>query len=153
VTIAAMARLTLPHLEGHLVYAETSFVPPAALWEQIDNEPHHDVGYGLNGALGALEEAKRSMDGVPAHIDFNRKAGQSKMSEKSLRQRPTVSKTPRRRRPFSSTSGSPAASWKPPMKGRRAPRKPPMKDRRTPRKGLLAKSVDGLRATSNSKRL
>lgn len=67
-------------------YAETFFVPPAARWEHIDNELHHDIGNGLNEALGALEEANNSLEGVLAHIDFNRKVGQSKISDKSLRE-------------------------------------------------------------------
>jgi type I restriction enzyme M protein len=37
-------------------------------------------------ALGALEEANTSLEGVLTHIDFNRKVGQSKISDKSLRE-------------------------------------------------------------------
>jgi hypothetical protein len=66
--------------------ADTFFVPPAAHWEHIDNELHHSIGDGLNQALGALEEANTSLDGVLTHIDFNRKVGQSKISDKSLRE-------------------------------------------------------------------
>lgn len=67
-------------------YADTFFVPPEARWAHIDNELHHNIGDGLNTALGALEEANTSLDGVLAHIDFNRKVGQSKISDKSLRE-------------------------------------------------------------------
>jgi type I restriction enzyme M protein len=67
-------------------YAETFFVPPAARWEHIDNELHHNMGDGLNKALGALEDANTSLDGVLTHIDFNRKVGQSKISDKNLRE-------------------------------------------------------------------
>jgi type I restriction enzyme M protein len=67
-------------------YADTFFVPPAARWEHIDNELHHNIGDGLNEALGALEETNTSLEGVLTHIDFNRKVGQSKISDKSLRE-------------------------------------------------------------------
>jgi type I restriction enzyme M protein len=66
-------------------YADTFFVPPAARWEQIDNELHHNIGSGLNKALGALEEANTSLEGVLTHIDFNKKVGQSTIPDKSLR--------------------------------------------------------------------
>jgi type I restriction enzyme M protein len=67
-------------------YADTFYVPPAARWEHIDKELHHNIGDGLNTALGALEETNTSLEGVLAHIDFNRKVGQSKISDKSLRE-------------------------------------------------------------------
>ncbi|HEX2688439.1 MAG TPA: class I SAM-dependent DNA methyltransferase [Kofleriaceae bacterium] len=67
-------------------YADTFFVPPAARWEYIDNELHHNIGDGLNEALSALEEANTSLEGVVTHIDFLRKVGQSKISDKSLRE-------------------------------------------------------------------
>src|SRR5215470_4659069 len=67
-------------------YADTFFVPPAARWEHIDNELHHNIGDGLNRALGALENENTSLEGVLTHIDFNRKVGQSKISDKSLRE-------------------------------------------------------------------
>jgi type I restriction enzyme M protein len=66
-------------------YADTFFVPPEARWEHIDNELHHNVGDGLNTALGALETANTVLDGVLTHIDFTRKVGQSKISDRSLR--------------------------------------------------------------------
>ncbi len=67
-------------------YADTFFVPPSARWEHIDNELHHNIGDGLNKALGALEETNTSLDGVLTHIDFNKKVGQSKISDRSLRE-------------------------------------------------------------------
>jgi type I restriction enzyme M protein len=67
-------------------YAGTFFVPPEARWEHIDNELHHNIGDGLNTALGKLEETNTSLEGVLTHIDFNRKVGQSKLSDKSLRE-------------------------------------------------------------------
>ncbi|MCA9605138.1 MAG: SAM-dependent DNA methyltransferase [Myxococcales bacterium] len=64
---------------------EHFFVPPAARWEHLRDEVHRDVGDGLNKALAALEEANTSLEGVLAHIDFNRKVGQSKLPDKRLR--------------------------------------------------------------------
>ena len=61
------------------------FVPPVARWSHLRDEVHHNVGDGLNKALGALEEANTSLEGVLAHIDFNRKVGQSKIPDKRLR--------------------------------------------------------------------
>jgi type I restriction enzyme M protein len=66
-------------------YAETFFVPTAARWIYVRDELHHNVGDGLNKALAALEESNTSLDGVLTHIDFNRKVGQSKMSDQKLR--------------------------------------------------------------------
>jgi len=54
-------------------YADTFFVPKEARWGHLDNELHNDIGNGLNQALGALEHANTSLDGVLTHIDFNRK--------------------------------------------------------------------------------
>lgn len=67
-------------------YADTFFVPEAARWAHIDNELHSNIGDGLNAALGALEEANGSLEGVLTHIDFNKKVGQSKIPDRSLRQ-------------------------------------------------------------------
>jgi type I restriction enzyme M protein len=64
----------------------TFFVPQEARWEQIVDNLHHNVGDGLNQALAALEQENGSLDGVLTHIDFNRKVGQSKISDKSLRE-------------------------------------------------------------------
>jgi type I restriction enzyme M protein len=65
--------------------AGTFYVPPLARWAHLRDELHHDVGDGLNQALAALEEQNDSLEGVLAHIDFNRKVGQTKLSDKSLR--------------------------------------------------------------------
>ena len=64
---------------------EHFFVPPEARWAHLLNDVHHNVGDGLNKALAALEETNTSLEGVLAHIDFNRKVGQSKLSDKKLR--------------------------------------------------------------------
>jgi len=61
-------------------------VPQRARWEQIRDHLHKAVGDGLNKALQELEYANRSLDGVLQHIDFNRKIGQSSMSDKKLRE-------------------------------------------------------------------
>ncbi len=66
-------------------YADTFFVPPVARWEFIRDELHHTVGDGLNKALASLEETNTSLDGVLTHIDFNRRVGQSKLSDQKLR--------------------------------------------------------------------
>jgi type I restriction enzyme M protein len=67
-------------------YADTFFVPEKSRWGHIDNELHSDIGNGLNTALAELEHANTSLDGVLTHIDFNRKVGQSKISDKALRE-------------------------------------------------------------------
>jgi len=66
-------------------YADTFFVPADARWDFIRDELHHSIGDGLNTALGALEEHNTSLDGVLTHIDFNRRVGQSKLSDQKLR--------------------------------------------------------------------
>lgn len=66
-------------------YADTFFVPPVARWEFIRDELHHSVGDGLNKGLASLEETNTSLDGVLTHIDFNRRVGQSKLSDPKLR--------------------------------------------------------------------
>jgi type I restriction enzyme M protein len=67
-------------------YADTFFVPRVARWDYIRDELHHNLGDGLNKALGSLEETNTSLDGVLTHIDFNRKVGQSTISDKKLRE-------------------------------------------------------------------
>ncbi len=69
----------------HSFYADTFFVPPAARWDHIRDELHHDIGDGLNKALAALEEENTSLDGVLTHIDFNRRVGQSRIPDQRLR--------------------------------------------------------------------
>ncbi len=53
-------------------YADTFFVPTTARWEYIRDHLHTDIGNGLNKALNALEQVNPSLNGVIAHIDFNR---------------------------------------------------------------------------------
>ena len=66
-------------------YADTFFVPEVARWDYLRDELHHNLGDGLNKALASLEETNTSLDGVLTHIDFNRKVGQSTISDKKLR--------------------------------------------------------------------
>jgi type I restriction enzyme M protein len=67
-------------------FYKTFYVPHRARWDQIRDHLHKAVGSGLNKALEELEHSNRSLDGVLQHIDFNRKIGQSSMSDKKLRE-------------------------------------------------------------------
>ena len=67
-------------------YADTFFVPEIARWDYLRDDLHHNLGDGLNKALASLEETNTSLDGVLTHIDFNRKVGQSTISDKKLRE-------------------------------------------------------------------
>src|SRR5690554_3034406 len=64
---------------------EHFYVPPEARWAYLRDEVLKNVGDGLNKALAGLEEANTSLEGVVRHIDFNRTVGQSKISDKRLR--------------------------------------------------------------------
>ncbi len=66
-------------------YAETFFVPPPARWEHLRDDLHHNVGDGLNRALGALEDHNPALEGVVQHIDFTRTVGQSRIPDRKLR--------------------------------------------------------------------
>ena len=66
-------------------YTDSFFVPETARWDHLRNEVHHNVGDGLNKALGALEEDNPALEGVVQHIDFTRKVGQSSIPDKKLR--------------------------------------------------------------------
>src|SRR6202042_3341944 len=46
---------------------------------------HHNVGDGLNKALGALEDHNSALEGVVQHIDFTRTVGQSRIPDRKLR--------------------------------------------------------------------
>ncbi|MGW4654411.1 N-6 DNA methylase [Streptomyces sp. NPDC004279] len=67
-------------------FYRTFYVPQRARWDEIRDHLHKSVGSGLNKALEELEHSNRSLDGVLQHIDFNRKIGQSSMSDKKLRE-------------------------------------------------------------------
>jgi type I restriction enzyme M protein len=66
-------------------YADTFFVPVPARWEHLRDELHHNVGDGLNKALGALEDHNPALEGVVQHIDFTRTVGQSRIPDRKLR--------------------------------------------------------------------
>jgi type I restriction enzyme M protein len=66
-------------------YTDTFFVPPAARWERLRDEVHHNVGDALNKALGELEDHNAALEGVVQHIDFTRTVGQSRIPDRKLR--------------------------------------------------------------------
>ena len=66
-------------------YEDAFFVPSQARWWNIRDDIHHQVGDGLNRALGALEESNPSLEGVLQHIDFNRRVGRTIVSDKKWR--------------------------------------------------------------------
>jgi type I restriction enzyme M protein len=66
-------------------YTGSFFVPAEARWSFLRDEVHKNVGDGLNKALAALEHENTSLEGVLGHIDFTRKAGQSTLPDKRLR--------------------------------------------------------------------
>jgi type I restriction enzyme M protein len=67
-------------------FYKSFYVPKRARWDQIRDHLHQAVGSGINKALEELEHSNRSLEGVLQHIDFNRKVGQSSMSDKKLRE-------------------------------------------------------------------
>ena len=67
-------------------FYDTFYVPERARWAQIRDHLHKSIGDGLNKALQDLEHENRALEGVLQHIDFNRKVGQSSMSDKKLRE-------------------------------------------------------------------
>lgn len=82
-------------------FYDTFYVPERARWEQIRDHLHRQIGDGLNKALQDLEHHNRALDGVLQHIDFNRKVGQSSMSDKKLRELIThFNKVPLRKKDF-----------------------------------------------------
>jgi type I restriction enzyme M protein len=71
----------LKRADNPTFYASDFFVPSRARWSYIRDELHERVGDGLNKALLALEEVNRPLEGVLAHVDFNRQVGQTRLSE------------------------------------------------------------------------
>ncbi len=61
------------------------FVPKEARWETLQHA-HHNIGDELNKALLGLEHENQGLDGVLAHIDFNRKVGKTKIPDQKLRE-------------------------------------------------------------------
>ena len=66
-------------------YTDAFFVPDAARWAYLRNQLHYQVGDGLNRALAALEEWNPPLEGVLQHIDFNRRVGNTTVSDKKWR--------------------------------------------------------------------
>ena len=66
-------------------YSEAFFVPELARWACLRDDLHHQVGDGLNKALASLEEANESLEGVLQHIDFNRRVGNTTVSDRKWR--------------------------------------------------------------------
>jgi type I restriction enzyme M protein len=61
------------------------FVPKEARWENLQHA-HQNIGDELNKALMGLEHENQGLDGVLAHIDFNRKVGKTKIPDQKLRE-------------------------------------------------------------------
>ena len=66
-------------------YSDAFFVLAEARWPRLRDELHHQVGDGLNTALGALEEHNPSLEGVLQHIDFNRRVGTTTVIDRKWR--------------------------------------------------------------------
>ncbi|MDE0643325.1 MAG: class I SAM-dependent DNA methyltransferase [bacterium] len=66
-------------------YTDAFFVPRRARWEYLRDDLHHQVGDGLNKALAALEESNITLEGVLQHIDFNRRVGNTRVSDRKWR--------------------------------------------------------------------
>ena len=66
-------------------YSDAFFVPDEARWDYLRDELHYQVGDGLNRALAALEEWNPPLEGVLQHIDFNRRVGNTTVSDKKWR--------------------------------------------------------------------
>ena len=66
-------------------YSDAFFVPAEARWPRLRDELHHQVGDGLNKALGALEGHNPSLEGVLQHIDFNRRVGTTTVTDRKWR--------------------------------------------------------------------
>ena len=66
-------------------YTDAFFVPAEARWPRLRDELHHQVGDGLNKALGALEGHNPSLEGVLQHIDFNRRVGTTTVTDRKWR--------------------------------------------------------------------
>ncbi|WP_193085879.1 N-6 DNA methylase [Halomonas sp. FME65] len=71
--------------ENRIWYKMGFYVPETSRWRYLVNEAHKSVGDSLNTALGGLEQGNTSLQDVLAHIDFNRKVGQSNISDAKLR--------------------------------------------------------------------
>ena len=66
-------------------YTTGFFVPSESRWSNLHQDIHYQVGNALNRALGGLEESNPSLEGVLQHIDFNRRVGNTAVSDKKWR--------------------------------------------------------------------
>ncbi len=66
-------------------FYDTFFVPSESRWSNLHEDIHHQVGNALNRALAGLEESNPSLEGVLQHIDFNRRVGNTAVSDKKWR--------------------------------------------------------------------
>ena len=60
-------------------------MPSESRWSNLHEDIHHQVGNALNRALAGLEESNPSLEGVLQHIDFNRRVGNTAVSDKKWR--------------------------------------------------------------------
>lgn len=67
-------------------YQDTFYVPEEARWPFLLKQHYRYTGEALNKALFALEESNENLRGVLRHIDFNRQVGQSRLSDRKLRE-------------------------------------------------------------------
>jgi type I restriction enzyme M protein len=72
--------------ESPAFYERSFFVPFRTRWNYLRDHLHQDVGNGLNTALAELENFNPGLEGVLAHIDFNRKIGKTKIPDIKLRE-------------------------------------------------------------------
>ena len=66
-------------------FYDTFFVPSESRWSNLHEDIHYQVGNALNRALAGLEESNPSLEGVLQHIDFNRRVGNTAVSDKKWR--------------------------------------------------------------------
>ena len=66
-------------------YYDAFFVPSESRWSNLHEDIHYQVGNALNKALAGLEESNPSLEGVLQHIDFNRRVGNTAVSDKKWR--------------------------------------------------------------------
>lgn len=72
--------------ETRSYYGNAFFVPPQARWGHLRDEVHKGVGRGLDKALGELEQENATLEGVLQHISFQKKVGQTSLTDKKLRE-------------------------------------------------------------------
>ena len=66
-------------------FYDTFFVPSESRWSNLHEDIHYQVGNALNRALAGLEESNPSLEGVLQHVDFNRRVGNTTVSDNKWR--------------------------------------------------------------------